>query len=74
MAEMAALAAARDKRAEFERAQPQYFDRRGAFASGRDSTVDKLPRRMANFATLGEALDYAARGVRGMNFTMPAAR
>jgi fatty-acyl-CoA synthase len=31
-------------------------------------TEDALPRRMADFATLGEALDYAARGVRGLNF------
>jgi fatty-acyl-CoA synthase len=27
-----------------------------------------LPRRIADFATLGEALDYAARGRRGLNF------
>lgn len=27
-----------------------------------------LPRRLADFATMGEALDYAARGVRGLNF------
>ncbi|WP_213980608.1 fatty acyl-AMP ligase [Sphingomonas sp. dw_22] len=31
-------------------------------------TDDRLPRRLADFATLGEALDYAARGVRGLNF------
>ncbi len=31
-------------------------------------TDDNLPRRLADFATLGEALDYAARGVRGLNF------
>ena len=31
-------------------------------------TDDALPRRYADFATLGEALDYAARGVRGLNF------
>src|SRR6478735_1699164 len=31
-------------------------------------TEDALPRRYANFATLGEALDYAATGVRGLNF------
>jgi fatty-acyl-CoA synthase len=30
--------------------------------------LDGLPRRTADFATLGEALDYAARGKRGMNF------
>jgi fatty-acyl-CoA synthase len=27
-----------------------------------------LPRRFSNFATLGEALDYAAQGARGLNF------
>jgi fatty-acyl-CoA synthase len=31
-------------------------------------TADTLPRRFADFATLGEALDYAARGRRGLNF------
>ena len=31
-------------------------------------TLDDLPRRFADFATLGEALDYAAGGVRGLNF------
>ena len=31
-------------------------------------TEDGLPRRFADFATLGEALDYAASGVRGLNF------
>ncbi len=31
-------------------------------------TLDALPRRLADFATLGEALDYAACGVRGLNF------
>lgn len=31
-------------------------------------TLDTLPRRFADFATLGEALDYAAGGVRGLNF------
>jgi fatty-acyl-CoA synthase len=31
-------------------------------------TDDSLPRRLADFATLGEALDYAAEGVRGLNF------
>ena len=29
---------------------------------------DALPRRYADFATLGEALDYAAEGTRGLNF------
>ncbi len=27
-----------------------------------------LPRRLADFATLGDALDYAAQGSRGLNF------
>ena len=34
----------------------------------RDSHARRLPRRIADFATLGEALDYAASGRRGMNF------
>ena len=34
-------------------------------------TADDLPRRFADFRTLGEALDYAARGVRGLNFHDP---
>ena len=35
---------------------------------GATPTLDVLPRRLADFATLGDALDYAARGARGMNF------
>ena len=31
-------------------------------------TEDSLERRFADFETLGEALDYAASGVRGLNF------
>jgi fatty-acyl-CoA synthase len=31
-------------------------------------THDDLPRRIADFTTLGEALDYAAQGKRGLNF------
>ena len=31
-------------------------------------TDDALPRRFADFATMPEALDYAARGARGLNF------
>jgi fatty-acyl-CoA synthase len=34
-------------------------------------TADSLPRRFADFDTLGDALDYAARGVRGLNFHDP---
>lgn len=32
---------------------------------------DDLPRRFSDFATFNEALDYAARGKRGMNFHDP---
>jgi fatty-acyl-CoA synthase len=35
---------------------------------GATPTVDTLERRLADFATLGDALDYAAQGRRGMNF------
>jgi fatty-acyl-CoA synthase len=35
---------------------------------GATPTTDRLERRLADFASLGEALDYAARGRRGMNF------
>jgi len=35
---------------------------------GATPTTDELPRRIADFATLGEALDYAAQGRRGLNF------
>jgi len=31
-------------------------------------TADRLPRRISDFDTLVEALEYAARGVRGVNF------
>jgi fatty-acyl-CoA synthase len=34
-------------------------------------TADSLARRFADFETLGEALDYAAAGVRGLNFHDP---
>ena len=36
--------------------------------AGATPTLDSLPRRLSDFATLGEALDYAAQGRRGMNF------
>ncbi|WP_420030945.1 fatty acyl-AMP ligase [Sphingomonas flavescens] len=35
---------------------------------GATATRDTLPRRLADFRTLGEALDYAATGQRGLNF------
>jgi fatty-acyl-CoA synthase len=35
---------------------------------GATPTLDKLPRRLADFRTIGEALDYAAMGKRGLNF------
>jgi fatty-acyl-CoA synthase len=34
-------------------------------------TEDVLPRRFSDFSTLGEALDYAASGHRGLNFHDP---
>ncbi len=36
--------------------------------AGATPTLDKLPRRLADFETIGEALDYAAQGRRGLNF------
>ena len=35
---------------------------------GATPTLDAWERRIADFATLGDALDYAAQGRRGMNF------
>ena len=35
---------------------------------GATPTLDALPRVLAKFETLGDALDYAATGVRGLNF------
>ena len=35
---------------------------------GATPTLDILPRRISDFATVGEALDYAAQGRRGLNF------
>jgi fatty-acyl-CoA synthase len=37
-------------------------------------TRDELPRRFADFDTLQDALDYAAQGVRGLNFHDPRGR
>ena len=37
-------------------------------------TADRLPRRLADFETLGQALDYAATGKRGLNFHDPRGR
>src|SRR5690348_17988291 len=36
--------------------------------AGATPTLDDLPRRLADFGTIGMALDYAARGRRGLNF------
>jgi fatty-acyl-CoA synthase len=36
--------------------------------AGATPTLDKLQRRLADFGTIGEALDYAAKGHRGLNF------
>ena len=37
-------------------------------AEGTPTLDDELPRRLADFGTIGEALDYAAKGARGLNF------
>jgi fatty-acyl-CoA synthase len=36
--------------------------------AGATPTLDKQPRRLADFGTIGEALDYAAKGRCGLNF------
>ncbi|HET6536111.1 MAG TPA: AMP-binding protein, partial [Sphingomicrobium sp.] len=36
--------------------------------AGATPTLDTLPRRLADFDTIGRALDYAAKGRRGLNF------
>ena len=36
--------------------------------AGATPTLDTLPRRLADFGTIGEALDFAATGKRGLNF------
>ncbi|HEX8443577.1 MAG TPA: fatty acyl-AMP ligase [Allosphingosinicella sp.] len=41
---------------------------------GYTPTKDALPRRFADFRTLGDALDYAATGSRGLNFHDPRGR
>jgi fatty-acyl-CoA synthase len=43
-------------------------DRADLAPAGATPTTDSLPRRIADFETLPEALDYAARGRKGMNF------
>ncbi|WP_375381607.1 fatty acyl-AMP ligase [uncultured Sphingomonas sp.] len=40
----------------------------GSGAQVATATDDTLPRRFADFATLGDALDYAAAGDKGLNF------
>jgi fatty-acyl-CoA synthase len=43
-------------------------DRADLAPAGATPTTDSLPRRIADFDTLAQALDYAARGRRGLNF------
>ncbi len=43
----------------------------GLAPPGATPTADVQERRIADFATLGEALDYAAQGRRGLNFHDP---
>jgi fatty-acyl-CoA synthase len=47
---------------------PNSTDRADLAPAGATPTIDSLPRRIADFGTLGEALDYAAKGRRGLNF------
>src|SRR5690242_4006400 len=51
--------------------QLEQIRERAAPAMAPTPTEDSLPRRFSDFATLGEALDYAARGMRGLNFHDP---
>jgi fatty-acyl-CoA synthase len=44
---------------------------RAAISDVPTPTRDDLPRRFSDFTTLGEALDYAATGQRGLNFHDP---
>jgi fatty-acyl-CoA synthase len=46
-------------------------DSRRLTPPGATPTLDGQPRRISNFATLGDALDYAAQGQRGLNFHDP---
>jgi fatty-acyl-CoA synthase len=48
------------------------MDRPGA-AIAPTPTTDTLQRRFSDFETLGDALDYAAEGLRGLNFHDPRA-
>ncbi len=43
-------------------------DRADLAPAGATPTTDSLPRRIADFDTLAEALDYAAKGRKGLNF------
>ncbi len=47
---------------------------RGSGALIPTPTADSLPRRFADFGTLQDALEYAASGVRGLNFHDPRGR
>lgn len=49
----------------------EVLPRKAVSALAPTPTKDDLPRRFADFETLGEALDYAAQGVRGLNFHDP---
>jgi fatty-acyl-CoA synthase len=64
------MAACHDQGHGLERMTLNVNDKVGANGAALQPTPtdDTLPRRFADFATLGEALDYAAQGVRGLNF------
>jgi fatty-acyl-CoA synthase len=46
-------------------------DSRRLAPPGATPTLDDQPRRISDFSTLGDALDYAAQGRRGLNFHDP---
>ena len=48
--------------------QTNSTDRADLAPPGATPTTDSLPRRTADFDTLGQALDYASKGRRGLNF------
>jgi fatty-acyl-CoA synthase len=51
--------------------QDAVLDARAAQALSPTPTTDSLARRFSDFDTVGDALDYAARGVKGFNFHDP---
>src|ERR1700760_2399119 len=77
-AEMAGMRRARTRRTENMGAKCMMTDSNSDVATSErpaglspTPSDDACPRRFADFATLGEALDYAAQGTKGLNFHDP---